>query len=84
MNSIHAFHLQNNFFEDERTILNLLALAYPQEKYFYTNKYIHLNDSLQDVENLSAYYSGLAQAYLNQSPAAMAAGAIAANMKVAA
>lgn len=44
---------KNNFFEDERTILNLLAVAYPQEKFFYTNKYIHLNDSLQDVERTS-------------------------------
>ena len=44
---------KNNFFEDELTILSLLTLAYPQEKFLYTNKYIHLNDSLQDVERTS-------------------------------
>lgn len=44
---------KNNFFEDEFRILNLLPFAYPQEKFFYTNKYIHLKDSLQDVERTS-------------------------------
>lgn len=44
---------KNNFFEDELTILNLLTIAYPEEKFLYTNKYIHLNDSLQDVERTS-------------------------------
>lgn len=44
---------KNNFFEDELKILNLLTAASPQEKFLYTNKYIHLNDSLQDVERTS-------------------------------
>jgi len=44
---------KNNFFEDELTILNLLILINPQNEFYYTNKYIHLNDSLQDVERTS-------------------------------
>jgi signal transduction histidine kinase len=44
---------KNNLFEDELTILKLLTLANPQKEPYYTNKYIHLNDSLQDVERTS-------------------------------
>jgi signal transduction histidine kinase len=44
---------KNNLFEDELTILKLLTLANPQKESYYTNKYIHLNDSLQDVERTS-------------------------------
>ncbi|WP_281635179.1 tetratricopeptide repeat-containing sensor histidine kinase [Flavobacterium marginilacus] len=44
---------KNNLFEDELRILKLLSSANPQKKFYYTNKYIHLNDSLQDVERTS-------------------------------
>jgi signal transduction histidine kinase/tetratricopeptide (TPR) repeat protein len=44
---------KNNLFEDELAILKLLALANPQKESCFTNKYIHLNDSLQDVERTS-------------------------------
>ena len=41
---------KNNLFEDELTILKLLALVNPLEKSVFSNKYIQLSDSLQDVE----------------------------------
>ncbi len=44
---------KNNLFEDELIILKLLALVNPQEESFFSNKYIHLTDSLQDVERTS-------------------------------
>ncbi|PJJ08103.1 signal transduction histidine kinase [Flavobacterium sp. 1] len=44
---------KNNLFEDELTILKLLTLASPQNEFYYTNKYIYLKDSLQDVERTS-------------------------------
>jgi signal transduction histidine kinase len=44
---------KNNLFEDELTILKLLAFANPRKESYFTNKYIHLNDSLQDVERTS-------------------------------
>jgi signal transduction histidine kinase len=44
---------KNNVFEDELTILKLLTLVNPQKESYFTNKYIHLNDSLQNVERTS-------------------------------
>lgn len=41
---------KNNIFEDELKILQLLAKANPNDKSFYSNRYIALNDSLQTVE----------------------------------
>jgi signal transduction histidine kinase len=41
---------KNNIFEDELKILQLLALANPQNESFYSNRYIELNDSLQNIE----------------------------------
>ena len=41
---------KNNIFEDELKILQLLARANPDDKSFYSNRYISLNDSLQVVE----------------------------------
>lgn len=41
---------ENNIFEDELKILQLLAQANPNDKSFYSNRYISLNDSLQVVE----------------------------------
>ncbi|MEC4004308.1 ATP-binding protein [Flavobacterium sp. SUN052] len=41
---------KNNIFEDELKILQLLAQANPNDKSFYSNRYITLNDSLQNVE----------------------------------
>lgn len=41
---------QNDIFEDELAILQLLAKANPNDKSFYSNRYISLNDSLQNVE----------------------------------
>ena len=41
---------QNDIFEDELTILKLLAKANPNDKSYYSNRYIALNDSLQNVE----------------------------------
>ena len=40
----------NNIFEDELKILQLLAESNPNDKSFYTNRYISLSDSLQIVE----------------------------------
>lgn len=40
----------NQIFEDELKILQLLAQANPDDKSFYSNRYISLNDSLQVVE----------------------------------
>ncbi|WP_139149643.1 tetratricopeptide repeat-containing sensor histidine kinase [Flavobacterium caeni] len=42
----HRFHI----FDDELKILQLLAEANPQEKSYYSNRYIALSDSLQVVE----------------------------------
>lgn len=44
---------KSNFFEDELTILKLLTLANPYKESYFTNKYIHLTDSLQNVERTS-------------------------------
>lgn len=44
---------KNNLFEDELTILKLSTLANPKKESYFNNKYIHLNDSLQDVERTS-------------------------------
>ena len=41
---------KNDIFEDELKILQLLAKANPNDKSFYSNRYIALNDSLQTVE----------------------------------
>ena len=41
---------KNNIFEDELKILQLLAKANPIEENFYSNRYIELTDSLQNVE----------------------------------
>ena len=41
---------KNNIFEDELKILQLLTKANPIEENFYSNRYIQLNDSLQNVE----------------------------------
>lgn len=41
---------QNNIFEDELKILQLLAQANPNDKSFYNSRYITLSDSLQNVE----------------------------------
>ena len=40
----------NSIFEDELKILKFLAQANPNDKSFYSNRYISLNDSLQYVE----------------------------------
>lgn len=40
----------NNIFEDELKLLQLLSKANPDDKSFYSNRYIILNDSLQLVE----------------------------------
>ncbi len=41
---------KNNIFEDELKLLKLLARANPNMSNFYSDRYIVLNDSLQDVE----------------------------------
>ena len=41
---------KNNIFEDELKILKLLQLANPKRANLFSNRYIQLNDSLQDVE----------------------------------
>jgi signal transduction histidine kinase len=41
---------KNNIFEDELKILKLLQLANPKRTNLFSNRYIQLNDSLQDVE----------------------------------
>jgi tetratricopeptide (TPR) repeat protein len=41
---------KNNIFEDELKILQLLALSNPVKEGFYSNRYIQLNDSLQNIE----------------------------------
>jgi signal transduction histidine kinase len=41
---------QNKIFEDELIILQLLSKSNPTKNYLYTDRYIHLNDSLQAVE----------------------------------
>ena len=41
---------KNNIYEDELKILQLLAEANPVKESFYNNRYIQLNDSLQNVE----------------------------------
>ncbi len=41
---------QNNIFEDELAILKLLKLANPKKANFYSDRFISLTDSLQDVE----------------------------------
>lgn len=41
---------KNNIFEDELKILQLLSLSDAPKSGFYTNRYIQLNDSLQNVE----------------------------------
>lgn len=41
---------KNNIYEDELKILQLLAQANPVKESFYNNRYIQLNDSLQNVE----------------------------------
>ena len=43
----------NNVFEDELAILKLLALANPKKQSYFNNKYINLNDSLQNIERIS-------------------------------
>lgn len=53
LNDVQLQAHKNNLFEDELTIIKLLTLANPQKESYYTNKYIHLNDSLQDVERTS-------------------------------
>lgn len=44
---------KNNIFEDELLILKLLAKANITKEAFYNQRYIHLSDSLQDVERIS-------------------------------
>jgi len=41
---------QNNIFEDELKIIKLLQQANPIQETFYADRYIQLNDSLQNVE----------------------------------
>jgi signal transduction histidine kinase len=41
---------KNDIFEDELTILKLLGEANPQQNSYYSNRFIHLNDSLQIEE----------------------------------
>lgn len=41
---------KNNIYEDELKILQLLTEANPVKESFYNNRYIQLNDSLQNVE----------------------------------
>jgi signal transduction histidine kinase/tetratricopeptide (TPR) repeat protein len=41
---------KNNIFEDELKILKLLQLANPKRANLFSDRYIQLNDSLQDVE----------------------------------
>lgn len=41
---------RHKIFEDEFKILNLLIRANPQQAGYYSKKYIHLNDSIQDIE----------------------------------
>jgi signal transduction histidine kinase len=41
---------QNQIFEDELKILRFLALANPDDATYYSDRYIQLNDSLQNVE----------------------------------
>ena len=44
---------KNNIFEDELTILQLLAKANPNQSTYFSNRYIALNDSLQMVERIT-------------------------------
>ena len=41
---------QNKIFEDELIVLKLLAKSIPEKSHYYSDRYIHLNDSLHAVE----------------------------------
>lgn len=41
---------ENQLFDDELIILKLLSKSIPDKNQYYSDRYIHLNDSLQDVE----------------------------------
>lgn len=50
LNKARELAHQNKIFEDELLILKLLSKTNPSQSSFYTERYIHLNDSLQAVE----------------------------------